>query len=64
MRRAWREAFKLRPGAMLHYGLMLTYYPSVAIGWIMGITISACYLGFGWPVCAPTRAGGSPNTWT
>jgi hypothetical protein len=26
---------------------MLTYYPSVAIGWIMGITISACYLGFG-----------------
>jgi cellulose synthase/poly-beta-1,6-N-acetylglucosamine synthase-like glycosyltransferase len=47
MRRAWREAFKLRPGAMLHYGLMLTYYPSVAIGWIMGITISACYLGFG-----------------
>jgi cellulose synthase/poly-beta-1,6-N-acetylglucosamine synthase-like glycosyltransferase len=47
MRRAWREAFRLRPGAMLHYGLMLTYYPSVAIGWIMGITISACYLGFG-----------------
>jgi cellulose synthase/poly-beta-1,6-N-acetylglucosamine synthase-like glycosyltransferase len=47
MRRAWREAFKLRPGAMLHYGLMLTYYPSVAIGWIMGIIISACYLGFG-----------------
>jgi len=26
---------------------MLTYYPSVAIGWLMGITISACYLGFG-----------------
>jgi hypothetical protein len=32
---------------MLHYFLMLTYYPSVAIGWIMGIVISACYLGFG-----------------
>lgn len=39
--------FKLRPGAMLHYSLMLTYYPSVAIGWIMGIFVSACYLGFG-----------------
>jgi hypothetical protein len=26
---------------------MLTYYPSVAIGWIMGIFVSACYLGFG-----------------
>ena len=32
---------------MLHYFLMLTYYPSVAIGWLLGITISACYLGFG-----------------
>ena len=39
--------FRLRLGAMLHYSLMLTYYPSVAIGWIMGIFVSACYLGFG-----------------
>jgi cellulose synthase/poly-beta-1,6-N-acetylglucosamine synthase-like glycosyltransferase len=47
LRQVWRVGFKLRPGAMLHYFLMLTYYPSVAIGWIMGIVISACYLGFG-----------------
>jgi cellulose synthase/poly-beta-1,6-N-acetylglucosamine synthase-like glycosyltransferase len=47
IRQVWRVGFKLRPGAMLHYFLMLTYYPSVAIGWILGITISACYLGFG-----------------
>jgi cellulose synthase/poly-beta-1,6-N-acetylglucosamine synthase-like glycosyltransferase len=47
LRQVWRVAFRLRPGAMLHYLLMLTYYPSVAIGWIMGIVISACYLGFG-----------------
>ena len=47
LRQVWRVAFKLRPGALLHYLLMLTYYPSVAIGWIMGIAISACYLGFG-----------------
>jgi cellulose synthase/poly-beta-1,6-N-acetylglucosamine synthase-like glycosyltransferase len=47
IRQFWRVGFKLRPGAMLHYFLMLTYYPSVAIGWIMGIVISACYLGFG-----------------
>jgi cellulose synthase/poly-beta-1,6-N-acetylglucosamine synthase-like glycosyltransferase len=46
-RQVWRVGFRLRPGAMLHYFLMLTYYPSVAIGWIMGITISALYLGFG-----------------
>ena len=47
LRQVWRVAFRLRPGAMLHYFLMLTYYPSVAIGWILGIIISACYLGFG-----------------
>ena len=46
-RQVWRIGFKLRPGAMLHYFLMLTYYPSVALGWLMGISISACYLGFG-----------------
>lgn len=47
LRQVWRVGHRLRPGAMLHYFLMLTYYPSVAIGWIMGIGISACYLGFG-----------------
>jgi cellulose synthase/poly-beta-1,6-N-acetylglucosamine synthase-like glycosyltransferase len=47
LRQVWRMFFKLRPGAMLHYFLMLTYYPSVALGWILGILISACYLGFG-----------------
>ena len=47
LRQVWRMFFKLRPGAMLHYFLMLTYYPSVAFGWILGILISACYLGFG-----------------
>jgi cellulose synthase/poly-beta-1,6-N-acetylglucosamine synthase-like glycosyltransferase len=47
LRQVWRVMFRLRPGAMLHYFLMLTYYPSVAIGWILGILISACYLGFG-----------------
>jgi cellulose synthase/poly-beta-1,6-N-acetylglucosamine synthase-like glycosyltransferase len=47
LRQVWRVGFRLRPGAMLHYFMMLTYYPSVAIGWILGITISACYLGFG-----------------
>jgi len=46
-RQVWRMIFRLRPGAMLHYFLMLTYYPSVAFGWLVGISISACYLGFG-----------------
>jgi cellulose synthase/poly-beta-1,6-N-acetylglucosamine synthase-like glycosyltransferase len=43
----WRVMFRLRPGAMLHYFLMLTYYPSIAIGWIVSMIISVCYLGFG-----------------
>jgi cellulose synthase/poly-beta-1,6-N-acetylglucosamine synthase-like glycosyltransferase len=47
LRQVWRVGFRLPPGAMLHYFMMLTYYPSVAIGWLLGITISACYLGFG-----------------
>jgi cellulose synthase/poly-beta-1,6-N-acetylglucosamine synthase-like glycosyltransferase len=47
LHQVWRVGFRLRPSAMLHYFLMLTYYPSVAIGWLLGITISACYLGFG-----------------
>jgi cellulose synthase/poly-beta-1,6-N-acetylglucosamine synthase-like glycosyltransferase len=47
IRQFWRVAFKLRPGALLHYSLMLTYYPSIAIGWVVSMIISACYLGFG-----------------
>lgn len=47
LHQVWRTGFRLRPGAMAHYFLMLTYYPSVAVGWLLGITISACYLGFG-----------------
>jgi cellulose synthase/poly-beta-1,6-N-acetylglucosamine synthase-like glycosyltransferase len=47
MRQVWRVGPKLRPSAMLHYFLMLTYYPSVAVGWLLGIVISACYLAFG-----------------
>jgi len=43
----WRGFFRLRPGAMLHYGLMLTYYPSVALGWLIGFVVSASSLGLG-----------------
>ena len=64
IRQVWRVGFRLRPGAMLHYFLMLTYYPSVAIGWILGIGISACYLGFGITSLRTDAAGGSPTTST
>jgi len=43
----WRSFLRQRPGTLLHYGLMLTYYPSVALCWVMGIVVSSCYLGLG-----------------
>ena len=43
-RMAWRVFFKLSPGAMVHYFLMLTYYPMVALTWLLGIISSLTYL--------------------
>ncbi len=43
----WRIFFKLSPKAMLHYMLMLTYYPMAALTWILGIVSSMTYLTTG-----------------
>lgn len=40
----WRVFFKLSPSAVLHYFLMLTYYPFSAITWLLSITSSLVYL--------------------
>src|SRR5262249_59861316 len=40
LRQFWRVGLKLRPGAMMHYFMMLTYYPSVAVGWLLRIPLS------------------------
>lgn len=40
----WRCFRRLPRGAKLHYSLILSYYPSVAIGWIVGALNCAVYL--------------------
>jgi cellulose synthase/poly-beta-1,6-N-acetylglucosamine synthase-like glycosyltransferase len=40
----WRVIFKLSPGALLHYLLMLTFYPITALTWLLGIVSSVVYL--------------------
>ncbi|WP_433305039.1 glycosyltransferase family 2 protein [Actinoplanes sp. CA-030573] len=43
----WRRFVKLSPAAMLHYTLITTFYPSMAIGWLLGIINSVLFLGLG-----------------
>jgi cellulose synthase/poly-beta-1,6-N-acetylglucosamine synthase-like glycosyltransferase len=43
----WKRFFKLSPGGMLHYLLITTFYPSMAIGWILGIVNGVLFLGLG-----------------
>ena len=40
----WKIFFKLSPRAMLHYFLILTFYPMTALTWLLGITSSMTYL--------------------
>lgn len=42
-RRGWR----LTPPRMLHYALITTFYPSMALGWILGAVNAVLYLAFG-----------------
>ncbi|MDB5166661.1 MAG: glycosyl transferase [Candidatus Saccharibacteria bacterium] len=43
----WRIFWKLSPKAMLHYFLMLTYYPMTALTWLLAVTSSMIYLIWG-----------------
>lgn len=43
----WRVFFKLSPKAMLHYLLMLTFYPITALTWLLGIASTMIYLTSG-----------------
>lgn len=43
-RMVWKIFFKLSPRAMLHYFLILTYYPMSALTWLLGIVSSMTYL--------------------
>jgi cellulose synthase/poly-beta-1,6-N-acetylglucosamine synthase-like glycosyltransferase len=43
----WRVFFKLSLKSMLHYILMLTYYPFTALTWLLAVTSGVVYLVFG-----------------
>ncbi|HLM84933.1 MAG TPA: glycosyltransferase family 2 protein [Solirubrobacteraceae bacterium] len=43
----WRRFWRLHPGQLLHYGLITTFYPSMAVAWIFGAIGAVLYLGVG-----------------
>lgn len=43
----WRRARRMSPGRLLHYVLITTFYPSMAIGWILGSVNAVLYLTMG-----------------
>ena len=42
----WKMAFRLSPGKLLHYSLIMAFYPSMAVGWILGAFNAVLVLGF------------------
>ena len=43
----WRRLPRLSPGRGFHYGLIMTFYPSMAIGWILGAINACLFLALG-----------------
>jgi cellulose synthase/poly-beta-1,6-N-acetylglucosamine synthase-like glycosyltransferase len=43
----WRCFWRLRPRQLMHYGLIMTFYPSMAVAWILGAVNAVLYLCVG-----------------
>ncbi|MFI9158394.1 glycosyltransferase family 2 protein [Kitasatospora aureofaciens] len=43
----WRVLWRLSPGRLLNYSLMVGFYPMAALTWLLGGVSSVLYLGFG-----------------
>jgi cellulose synthase/poly-beta-1,6-N-acetylglucosamine synthase-like glycosyltransferase len=43
----WRCFWRLRPRQFMHYGLIMTFYPSMALAWILGAINAVLYLCVG-----------------
>ena len=52
-RQLWRVAHRLSPRALAHYSLLLCYYPTAAIAWVLGALNGLLYFSLG----ARRRAG-------
>jgi cellulose synthase/poly-beta-1,6-N-acetylglucosamine synthase-like glycosyltransferase len=40
----WRRAHRLAPRQIVHYALLMSYYPTTAIAWILGVLNGALYM--------------------
>jgi hypothetical protein len=47
LRRFWRLAHRLTPRQVVHYTLLMSYYPTAAIAWMLGILNCTLYLTLG-----------------
>jgi cellulose synthase/poly-beta-1,6-N-acetylglucosamine synthase-like glycosyltransferase len=45
--RLWRLAHRLSPRALAHYSLLMSYYPTVAIAWVLGALNGMIYFSLG-----------------
>ncbi|WP_344128644.1 cellulose synthase catalytic subunit, partial [Luedemannella flava] len=54
----WRRVWRFTPGQLLHYSLITTFYPSMALGWLLGGINAVLYLAVG--AHGPTV---SPSVW-
>jgi cellulose synthase/poly-beta-1,6-N-acetylglucosamine synthase-like glycosyltransferase len=43
----WRRVWRLGPGQLMHYALILNFYPSIAGAWVLGAINSLLYLVVG-----------------
>ncbi|MGY1735785.1 glycosyltransferase family 2 protein [Geodermatophilus sp. SYSU D00684] len=44
LRQFWRRVRRLSPARALHYGLLMSYYPSAAVSWVLGSANLCLYL--------------------
>ena len=43
----WRNLHRLSPGRLMHYSLITSFYPSMALGWILGAVNAGLFLWMG-----------------
>ncbi|WP_418959194.1 glycosyltransferase family 2 protein [Streptomyces tritici] len=47
LKQYWKAPFRVPPGRLLNYSLMLVYYPMTAVNWFLGILSCVLFLWFG-----------------
>ncbi|MFE0698920.1 glycosyltransferase family 2 protein [Streptomyces sp. NPDC058872] len=47
LKQYWKAPFSMPPGRLLHYALMLVYYPMTAVNWLLGVLSCVLYLWLG-----------------